>query len=83
MMLCFLNVGEKGTTAAERHWVNENTEELGQPIYYKDVLTLECQLAIVLRWGHGYAHVSIENEKIWLPTQLIKIRSDDGKALIN
>ena len=26
-------------------------EELGQPIYYKDVLTLEWKPAIALRWG--------------------------------
>jgi hypothetical protein len=27
------------------------------------VLVLEWKHAIVLRWGHGYAHVSMGNEK--------------------
>lgn len=46
---------KKRTTAAERHWVTKNktkqkTEELGQTIYYKDVLTsLWWNPAVVLR----------------------------------
>lgn len=81
LTLNFLNIGEKGTTASERHWVIEKTEEVGQPIDYKDVLTLGWKPAIVLRWGHGYAYVSTGNEKIWLSTQLIKIRSDKNSPL--
>jgi hypothetical protein len=42
LTLNFLNVGEEGTTAAERHWVTKKkTEELDEPIHYKEVLTLE------------------------------------------
>ena len=51
----FLHVGEKGITAAD--WVTEKTEEVGQPIYYKDVLTSEWKPAIVLRWLCGYMYV--------------------------
>lgn len=54
LILNFLTVGEKRTRATERHWVIEKTEELDQPIDYKDVLTLGWKPAIVLRWGHGY-----------------------------
>ena len=39
LTLNFLNVNEKGTTAAEKHWIVEKTTELNQPIYFKDVLT--------------------------------------------
>lgn len=60
-MLCylqnFLNVGEKGTTAAEKSKTKQNnskTEELSQTINYKDLLTLEWKPAIVLRWEHDY-----------------------------
>jgi hypothetical protein len=41
LTLIFLNLGEKGSAAAERHWVIGKTEELGQPIDYKDVLMLK------------------------------------------
>ena len=50
----FLHVGEKGITAAD--WVTEKTEEVGQPIYYKDVLTLEWKPAIALRKGSGFVY---------------------------
>lgn len=62
LTLNFLNVGEKGT-AAERHWVMEKPEELGQAIDARDVLTLGWKPAIVSTWGHGYIYVSTGNEK--------------------
>lgn len=52
-----------------------------QPLHYKDVLASEWKPAIVLRWGHGYTYVSAGNEKTWLPTELIKIRSEQRKPL--
>ena len=39
-------------------------------------LALEWKSAILLIRECGYAHISSENEKIRLPTTLIKIRSD-------
>lgn len=33
------------------------------------------------RGGHGYTYVSAGNEKTWLPTELIKIRSEQRKPL--
>lgn len=61
--LNFLNVVEKGTTAAKRCCAMEKTEELGPPIYYKGVFTFEWKTAIVFRWGCGYAYASTGNEK--------------------
>lgn len=62
----------------------KKTEELGQPMYYKDMLILDWRLAIVLRCEcGGYTYVSTGNEKIWLPTKLIKIRSNKGKPPIS
>ena len=43
---------------------------------YKNVYTLEWKPEIDFRCGCGYVDVSTGNEKIWLPTKLIKIRSD-------
>ena len=59
----------------------KTTEELSQIIDYRNVLTLEWKLAIVLRWRCGYAYVSTRNEKLWLPTKFIKIRSDRENLL--
>jgi hypothetical protein len=42
------------------------SEELGQPIYYKDMLTLEWKQERVLKWGYGYALVSKVMKKIQL-----------------
>ncbi|KAL6038422.1 hypothetical protein STEG23_016128, partial [Scotinomys teguina] len=69
----FLNANEKGTTAAERHWIIEKTAELNQPIYFKDVLTSEWKPGYVLRWGRGFAFISTGEDKLWIPSKLIKL----------
>jgi hypothetical protein len=65
LTLNFLNVDNKKEQQAERHWViktnkqtnkqtkpkKQKTEELSQPIHYKDMFTLEWKPVIVLRWG--------------------------------
>ncbi|KAL6065033.1 hypothetical protein STEG23_028902 [Scotinomys teguina] len=72
LTLNFLNANEKGTTAAERHWIIEKTAELNQPIYFKDVLTSEWKPGYVLRWGRGFAFISTGEDKLWIPSKLIK-----------
>ena len=37
------------------------------------MLTLEWKPAIVLRWGHGYAYVSIGNKKYGYPQNLQRL----------
>ena len=37
LTLNFLSANEKGTTAAERHWIIEKSSDLNQPVYFKDV----------------------------------------------
>ena len=39
LTLNFLNANEKGTTAAERHWIIVKCSELHQLVYFKNVLT--------------------------------------------
>ncbi|KAL6086919.1 hypothetical protein STEG23_013424, partial [Scotinomys teguina] len=73
LTLNFLNANEKGTTAAERHWIIEKTAELNQPIYFKDVLTSEWKPGYVLRWGRGFAFISTGEDKLWIPSKLIKV----------
>jgi hypothetical protein len=40
LSVSFLNVDYSATIAAKRLWIMDKSEELGQPIYCKDVLTL-------------------------------------------
>ena len=61
--------------------LKKKNEELGQPIYYKDVLTLEWKPAIVLRWGCCHGNVSTGNEKIWLLTDLQRLDLTRGNLL--
>ncbi|MGE9714896.1 DDE-type integrase/transposase/recombinase [Escherichia coli] len=79
LTLNFLNANEKGQTATERHWTMEKTAELNQPVYFKDVLTSTWKPGHVLRWGRGFALVSTGEEKLWIPSKLIKIRVEKEK----
>ena len=81
LTLNFLNTNEKGTTAAERHWIIEKSSELNQPVYFKDVLTLQWKPGDVLHWGMGFALVSTGEEKLWIPSKLIKIQFEKEKPL--
>ena len=79
--LNFLNANEKGKTNAERHWAKEKTAELNQPVYFKYVLTSVWKPGHVLCWGRGFALVSTGEEKLWIPSKLIKIRVEKEKPL--
>jgi hypothetical protein len=63
LTLNFLNVGEKGTTVAERYWDIESPEDLDKQVYNKVVLALKWKPATVLRWGYSYAYVSMRMRK--------------------
>ena len=75
------NANEKGTKAAERHWKIEKSAELNKPIYFKDVLTSQWKPGDVLHWGRGFALVSTGEEKLWMPSKLIKVRFEEKKPL--
>ena len=81
LTLNFLNANEKGTTAAERHWIMEKSAELNQLVYIKDVLTSQWKPGDVLHWGRGFALVSTGEEKLWIPSKLIKVRFEEKKPL--
>lgn len=70
--LNFLNSNEKGT-AMERQWTTEKTTELNQSVFFKNVLISEQKPEYVLCWGRSLAFVSTGEEKIWVPSKLIKI----------
>ena len=79
--LNFLNANEKGQTSSERHWTAEKTAKLNQPVYFKDVLTSIWKPGHLLHWGRGFALVSTGEEKLWIPSRLIKIRVEKEKPL--
>ena len=81
LTLNFLDANEKGTIAAERHWIMEKSTELNQPVYFKDVLTSQWKPRDVLHWGRGFVLVSTGEEKLWIPSKLIKVRSEEKKPL--
>lgn len=54
--------------------------ELNHPIYYKDVLTSEWKPVKALHWRHEFAYSPTGNEKLWIPSKLIKIRIEQERA---
>ena len=49
-------------------------------MYFKDVLTSQWKSGDVLYWGRGYALVSIGEEKLQIPSKLIKMWFEEEKA---
>lgn len=60
----------------KQRWILERTEELDQ---LSRVKTSDCKAGNVLSWGRGFAFVSTGEEKLWIPSKLIKIKSDRGR----
>ena len=81
LTLNYFNANEKGTTTAERHWIIEQSSELNQPFYFKDVLTTQWKPGDMIHWERGFALVSTEEEKLWIPSKLIKVWFEEEKPL--
>ena len=60
---------------------SRETIELNQLIYFKDVLTSEWKPGHVLCWRRGFAFVSTGEEKLWIPSKLIKIQFEQETPL--
>ena len=65
----------------ERHWVIEKTSELNQSVYFKDVLTSQWKPGVVSCWERSFALVFTGEEKLWIPSKLIKIQFEKKKPL--
>ena len=59
----------------------EKSAELNQLVYFKDVLTSQWKAGDVLRWRRGFAFVSTGEEKLWIPSKLIKVQFEEDKPL--
>ena len=81
LTLNFLNANEKGIAAAERHWIIEKSSELNQLVHFKDVLTSQWKPGDMLLWERVFTFVSTGEEKLWIPSKLIKTWFEKEKPL--
>ena len=69
---------EEGATAAKRYLLI-NSAELIQDRYFENTLTLKLKSKDMLLWRRDFAFVSTRNEKLWIHSELRKIRFDQGR----
>lgn len=81
VILNILNANKQRMTAAERHWIVGGIPELNLPTHFRDVLASKWKSNNVLHWEKGYAFISTGNEKLWIPSKLIKIEFDQGRPI--
>ena len=68
----------KGATAAKKYLL-KIAAELTQDRYFKNTLTSKLKSKDMLLWRRDFAFVSTENEKLWIHSELRKIRFDKGR----
>ena len=69
---------EEGATAAKR-LLFINAAELIQDRYFKNTLASNLKSKVMLLWRRDFAFVSTENEKLWIHSELRKIRLNQGR----
>ena len=66
---------EEGATAA-KGLLFINTAELTQDRYFENTLASKLKSKDMLLWRRDFAFVSTENERLWIHSELRKIRFD-------
>ena len=69
---------EKGATAAKRYLLI-NAAALIQDRYFENTLASKLKSRGMLLWRRDFALVSTENERLWIHSELRKIRFEKGK----
>ena len=69
---------EEGATAAKR-LLFINAAELTQDRYFENTLASKLKSKGMLLWRRDFAFVSTENEKLWIHSELRKIRFHQGR----
>ena len=64
---------EEGTTAAKRYLLI-NAAKFIQDRYFKNTLASKLKSKSMLLWRRGFAFVSTGNERLWIHSELRKIR---------
>ena len=73
---------EEGATAAKRY-LFINAAKLIKDRYFENTLTSKLKLKGMLLWRRDFAFVSTGNERLWIHSELRKIRFDQGSHLRN
>ena len=69
---------EEGATADKRYLLI-NAAELIQDRYFENTLASQLKSKGMLLWRRDFAFVSTENERLWIHSELRKIRFDQGR----
>ena len=69
---------EEGATAAKRYLLI-NAAELIQDRYFENILASKLKSKGMLLWRRDFAFVSTGNERLWIHSELRKIRFDQGR----
>ena len=69
---------EEGATAAKRY-LFIIVVKLIQDRYFENTLTSKLKSKGMLLWRRDFAFVSTENERLWIHSDLRKIRFDQGR----
>ena len=69
---------EEGATVAKRHLLI-NAAELIQNRYFENTLASKLKSKGMLLWRRDFAFVSTENERLWIHSELRKIRFEKGR----
>ena len=69
---------EEGATAAKRYLLI-NAAELIQDRYLESTLASKPNSKRMQHWRRDFAFVSTENERLWIHSELRKIRFDQGR----
>ena len=73
-------IAEEGATAAKRYLLI-NAAELIQDRYFENALTSKLKSKGLLLWRRDFSFVSTGNERLWIHSELRKIRFDQGRPL--
>ena len=68
----------KKTTVAKRYLLI-NAAELIHDRYFENTLTSKLKSKDMLLWRRGFAFISTENERLWISSELRKIRFNQGR----
>ena len=71
---------EEGATAAAKRYLFINAAELIQDRYFENTLASKLKSKGMLLWRRDCAFVSTGNERLWIHSELRKIRFDQGRS---
>ena len=71
-------IAEEGTTAAKRYLLINAAESI-QERYFENTLASKLKSKDMILWRRDFTFVSTENERLWIHSELRKIRFEKGR----